>query len=46
MKLNNKELKQISGGISAWVIVGAIAGLIFGFGAVDGYTRPVRCRKK
>ena len=36
MKLNNQELKQISGGISPWVIIGAIAGLIFGFGAVDG----------
>ena len=45
MKLNNQELKQISGGISPWVIIGAIAGLIFGFGAVDGYVRPVKCRK-
>ncbi len=46
MKLNNQELKQISGGISPWVIIGAIAGLIFGFGAVDGYTRPTKCRRR
>lgn len=45
MKLNNSELKQINGGASAWAIIAAIAGLIFGFGAVDGYVRPIKCRK-
>ncbi len=45
MKLTNKELKQITGGISVWAIIAGIAGLIFGFGAVDGYVRPVKCRK-
>mgnify|MGYP004618449677 CR=1 FL=1 len=45
MRLNEKELKQIKGGISAWAIVAGIAGLIFGFGAFDGYVRPVKCRK-
>lgn len=44
MKLNNEELKQISGGISVWAILGALAGLVFGIGALDGYTRPVKCR--
>ena len=45
MKLNDKELEQIRGGVSAWVIVGAVAALIFGIGAVDGYARPKKCRK-
>ena len=46
MKLSNKELKSVVGGVSVWAILGAIAGVIFGFGAVDGYVRPVKCRKK
>ena len=37
MKLNDRELKQITGGVSVWAVVGAIAALIFGVGAVDGY---------
>lgn len=45
MKLNDKELKQITGGVSVWVVIGAIAGLIFGVGAIDGYARPPRCRR-
>ncbi len=45
MKLNDKELKQITGGVSVWAVIGAIAGLIFGVGAVDGYARPPRCRR-
>lgn len=45
MKLNDRELKQITGGVSVWAFVGAIAALIFGVGAVDGYARPPRCRK-
>ncbi len=45
MKLSNTELKQISGGVSVWVVVGAIAGLIFGFGAFDGYVRST-CKKR
>ena len=45
MRLNERELKQIKGGVSAWVVVGAIAALIFGIGAVDGYARPKKCRK-
>lgn len=46
MKLNNQELKQVKGGASVWAIVLGIAGFIFGIGAIDGYTRPVKCRKK
>ena len=45
MRLNDKELEQINGGVSAWAIAGILAGLIFGVGAVDGYARPPRCRR-
>lgn len=44
-ELNNKELKNTFGGISAWAIIGAIAAFIFGVGALDGYTRPLKCHK-
>lgn len=44
MKLNNSELKNVVGGISVWAVLGTIAGFIFGIGAIDGYTRPVKCR--
>lgn len=45
MKLNNKELKEIKGGASIWAIFGVVAGIIFGFGVVDGYVRPIKCRQ-
>ena len=45
MKLNDYELKQINGGISVWAILGILAGLVFGVGAVDGYARPPRCHR-
>lgn len=44
MKLSNKELQNITGGISVWAVLGIIAGAIFGIGAIDGYVRPVKCR--
>lgn len=44
MKLNNKELKEITGGASVWAVLGTIAAIIFGLGAIDGYVRPVKCR--
>ena len=44
MKLNNKELKAVTGGASIWAIIGTIAGIVFGFGVVDGYVRPIKCR--
>lgn len=44
-ELKEKELKSTYGGISVWAIIGAIAALIFGVGALDGYTRPLKCNK-
>ena len=44
VKLSESELKQINGGVSAWAVIGVIASLIFGTGAVDGWARPLRCR--
>ena len=46
MKLNNKQLKNITGGASIWAILGGLAAFIFGIGAVNGYGRPIRCKKK
>jgi len=45
MKLNDKELKQITGGVSVWAILGIVAGLVFGIGAIDGYARPPKCHR-
>ena len=45
LKLTNRELKNIKGGISAWAIIGIIAGAIFGIGGVDGYARPLPCKR-
>lgn len=42
-ELSNKELKRISGGISAWGIAGIIFAIIFGIGVVDGIVRPLEC---
>lgn len=39
------ELKKVKGGASAMAIIGIIAGIIFGVGGLDGYARPVKCRK-
>ncbi len=45
--LNDKKLKQISGGASFWAIVGTIAALItLGVGVIDGYVRPTKCNFK
>ena len=40
------ELKEVKGGVN-WVIVG-VGGSIISFiiGLVDGYLRPLKCRKK
>lgn len=44
VEISNKELKNITGGISVWGIIGIIAGAIFGIGVIDGYVRPYNCR--
>lgn len=44
-ELKDRELKNTFGGVSIWAIIGAIAGLIFGVGVLDGYTRPLKCHK-
>ena len=44
--ITESELKEIKGG-GHWVIVG-VGGSIISFiiGLVDGYLRPLKCRKK
>lgn len=41
-KLNDKELKKISGGgLGLGILIGA--GIIFLIGVIDGYIRPLKC---
>ena len=43
-KLENKELKEITGGIGiGWIIGGIAAGLTFIIGVISGYTNPNKC---
>lgn len=44
--ITESELKEIKGGVN-WVFVG-VGGSIISFiiGLVDGYLRPLKCRKK
>ncbi len=43
-EISKVELKSIRGGVGIWTIISAIAGIIFGSGILDGFTRPLRCR--
>lgn len=44
--ITESELKEIKGGVN-WVIVGVVGSIIsFIIGLVDGYLRPLKCRKK
>lgn len=47
MIMNANELKGITGGRSAWVMLSAVAGgvLTFLFGMLDGIFRPLACNK-
>ena len=45
MKLDDEEMKKISGGsisASAWALIAGIVSFLGGL--LDGYTRPFRCR--
>lgn len=42
-KVNNLELQKITGGVSALVLVGIAALIIFISGVLDGFTNPGRC---
>ncbi len=44
MKLNDLELKQISGGVKIGLIAGILASVTFIIGLIDGYVRPLACR--
>ena len=43
-EISKFELKSIRGGVGIWTIISAIAGIIFGSGILDGFTRPLSCR--
>lgn len=41
--MSNDELKNTTGGIAAWAIVGIISAGIFLIGLIDGFVRPLKC---
>ena len=43
-KLNDEELKNISGGITGWAIAGISLLVTFVAGVIDGIARPEKCR--
>lgn len=44
--LELNELKEIKGGgVSPWIFVGVAAFFTFAAGVLDGYVRPLACRK-
>lgn len=44
-QINNRDLEKIYGGIGVWSLLGVVSAIIFIIGAVDGYVRPLTCRK-
>ena len=43
MELNQKEMSQITGGVS-WTVISAIAaGIVYIIGILSGYTNPTKC---
>lgn len=42
--INDKELKEIYGGISFWTGAGIIGGLVFIIGVLDGFVNPSKCK--
>jgi lactobin A/cerein 7B family class IIb bacteriocin len=46
MKLTNKQLQDVKGGsVTLGVGLMIIAGIVFIIGVIDGYVRPLPCRK-
>lgn len=42
-KIEQKELKNMKGGISFWGIAGIVSATIFIVGVLDGIARPLKC---
>ncbi len=43
-KLNDLELKNIEGGLTAWAAIGIGLAITFVAGILDGIARPLKCR--
>ena len=43
IKLHEKELEHVQGGIGFWGIAWIVAAAIFIVGVLDGIARPVKC---
>lgn len=42
-KLDQKDLKNMKGGIGFWAVAGIISAAIFIVGVLDGIARPLKC---
>lgn len=42
-EVSREELKNVNGGLSAFVYLGIVAAAIFVIGVIDGYVRPKKC---
>ncbi len=45
LQLKREELLEIQGGFGTWTIMGIISGITFFIGLIDGFVRPLPCRK-
>ncbi len=45
MQLSNEQLLNVNGGLSKWAILGLIAAGVLVVGIIDGYMRPLKCRR-
>jgi len=42
-EINEKEYKNIDGGITVWGGIGIGAAIVFLIGVIDGIVRPLKC---
>ena len=45
-EVENKDLKNLNGGISVWAVVGIGSLITFVSGIIDGIARPFNCRQE
>jgi len=44
-QLTNNELMNVYGGFSALGVMSIIGGIVFLIGLLDGFVRPLKCRR-
>lgn len=46
MELTEKQMHEVSGGVSWGIIAAIAAGLVYIIGGLSGYTNPSRCNNR